>query len=82
MMGHLTVAQNIFIGREPRSGLFIKDAAMNAEARKLFKQLNREGTTVIMITHDANIASNAKRILHIFDGKITEDERREADPIG
>jgi len=42
MMGHLTVAQNIFIGREPRSGLFIRDAAMNAEARKLFKQLNIE----------------------------------------
>ena len=40
MMGHLTVAQNIFIGREPRSGIFIKDAAMNAEARKLFAQLN------------------------------------------
>ena len=40
MMGHLTVAQNIFIGREPRSGLFIKDSAMNAEARKLFAQLN------------------------------------------
>ena len=40
MMGHLTVAQNIFIGREPRSGLFIRDAAMNAEARKLFSQLN------------------------------------------
>ena len=42
MMGHLTVAQNIFIGREPRSGLFIRDAAMNAEARRLFKQLNIE----------------------------------------
>ncbi len=40
MMGHLTVAQNIFIGREPRAGLFIKDAEMNAEARKLFAQLN------------------------------------------
>ena len=42
MMGHLTVAQNIFIGREPRSGLFIRDAAMNTEARKLFQQLNIE----------------------------------------
>ncbi len=42
MMGHLTVAQNIFIGREPRNGLFIKDAVMNAEARKLFQQLNIE----------------------------------------
>ena len=36
MMGHLTVAQNIFIGREPRAGLFIDDAKMNADAKKLF----------------------------------------------
>ena len=42
MMGHLTVAQNIFIGREPRRGLLIRDAAMNAEARKLFQQLGIE----------------------------------------
>ena len=42
MMGHLTVAQNIFIGREPRKGILIDDAAMNAEARKLFSQLGIE----------------------------------------
>ncbi|HBC27212.1 MAG TPA: D-xylose ABC transporter ATP-binding protein [Ruminococcaceae bacterium] len=42
MMGHLTVAQNIFIGREPRAGLFIDDAKMNADAKKLFGQLNIE----------------------------------------
>ncbi len=40
MMGHLTVAQNIFIGREPRNGFFIDDAKMNADAKKLFEQLN------------------------------------------
>ena len=40
MMGHLTVAQNIFIGREFKKGLLIDDARMNEEARKLFKQLN------------------------------------------
>ena len=40
MMGHLTVAQNIFIGREPKRGPFIHDSAMNAEAKKLFAQLN------------------------------------------
>ena len=40
MMGHLTVAQNIFIGREPRKGIRIDDARMNEEARKLFDQLN------------------------------------------
>ena len=39
MIGHLTVAQNIFIGREPKRGLFIDDARMNKEAAKLFAQL-------------------------------------------
>lgn len=40
MMGDLTVAQNIFIGREPRNGILIDDAKMNVEARKLFHELN------------------------------------------
>jgi ABC-type sugar transport system, ATPase component len=40
MLGHLTVAQNIFIGREMKRGAFIDDAQMNAEARKLFDMLN------------------------------------------
>ena len=39
MIGHLTVAQNIFIGREPQRGLLIDDARMNKEAGKLFAQL-------------------------------------------
>ena len=39
MMGHLTVAQNIFIGREFMKGKFIDDKKMNEEARKLFDQL-------------------------------------------
>ena len=39
MMGHLTVAQNIFIGREPRRGMLIDDARMNDDACALFKQL-------------------------------------------
>lgn len=39
MMSHLTVAQNIFIGREYMNGKFIDDARMNAEAKKLFDQL-------------------------------------------
>ncbi len=40
MMGHLTVAQNIFIGREWKKGPLIDDARMNEEARKLFQQLH------------------------------------------
>ncbi len=40
MVGHLTVAQNIFIGREFKRGIKIDDRKMNEEARKLFKRLN------------------------------------------
>ena len=40
MMGHLTVAQNIFIGREIMNGKLINDAKMNQEAEKLFDRLN------------------------------------------
>ncbi len=40
MMGHLTVAQNIFIGREIMNGSIIDDAKMNAEAKKLFDKLH------------------------------------------
>ena len=40
MMGHLTVAQNIFIGREPKKGILIDDAKMNDDAKKLFEMLN------------------------------------------
>ena len=40
MLGHLTVAQNIFIGREPKKGGLIDDAKMNADAKKIFETLN------------------------------------------
>lgn len=40
MMGHLTVAQNIFAGREPQRGLFINDRKMISESKKLFDELN------------------------------------------
>ena len=40
MMQHLTVAQNIFIGRESQKGMFIDDKKMNEEAKRLFKLLN------------------------------------------
>ena len=40
MLGHLTVAQNIFIGREPKKAGLIDDAKMNADARSIFETLN------------------------------------------
>ena len=47
-----------------------------ADVMSLFQQLNEEGVTIIMITHDANIANHAKKVLHIFDGEIVEDKER------
>ena len=36
------------------------------------ERLNREGITLVVITHDANVAARAKRVIEIRDGKITE----------
>lgn len=44
---------------------------------ELFEELNKEGVTVIMITHDAGVAKCAKRIVDIFDGEISERTRKE-----
>jgi len=41
---------------------------------EFLKELNNEGNTVILITHDLSIASEAKRIIKIQDGKIISDE--------
>jgi putative ABC transport system ATP-binding protein len=43
---------------------------------KLIKELNEQGHTIILITHDLEIAKQAKRVIRIQDGQITE--RREA----
>lgn len=43
------------------------------EIMNIFKKLNSQGHTIIMITHELNIAQHAKRIIHIKDGKIVED---------
>ena len=47
----------------------------------LIKELNREGITVIMVTHEPDIAAHARRIVRIKDGVVVADERREADSL-
>jgi len=59
----------ILLADEPTGAL---DQASGKQVMELFKKLNDEGVTIIMITHDANVASNAKRVLHIIDGEISE----------
>ena len=46
---------------------------------ELFHKLNEEGVTVVMITHDPKIASNAKRVIRIIDGEIYEGDGKETE---
>ena len=43
------------------------------EIMAIFQKLNNEGHTIVMITHESDIAQHAKRIIHVRDGKIVED---------
>mgnify|MGYP000942529291 CR=1 FL=1 len=43
-----------------------------ASGKQVMEELNKEGVTIVMITHDAHVASKAKRVIHIIDGMIQE----------
>lgn len=62
----------ILLADEPTGAL---DQASGKQVMELFKSLNDEGVTIIMITHDANVASYAKKIFHIIDGEIIENKQ-------
>ena len=59
----------LLLADEPTGAL---DQKTGRQVMALFKELNDEGRTVIMITHDMNIAKNARRVVHIIDGELTE----------
>ena len=54
------------------------DSKSGAQIMELFQKLNEEGVTIVMITHDKNIASHAKRVYNIIDGEISEEAGEEA----
>ncbi|HET9224294.1 MAG TPA: ABC transporter ATP-binding protein [Roseiflexaceae bacterium] len=64
----------IILADEPTGAL---DTNTGAEIMEIFEQLNREqGLTVILVTHEPDIAAHARRVVHVRDGLIAEDERR------
>ena len=65
----LATNPTILLADEPTGAL---DQATGKQVMALFKELNDEGRTVIMITHDMKIAQHAKRIVNILDGVLTE----------
>ena len=60
---------SLLLADEPTGAL---DQKTGAQIMELFSELNNEHRTVIMITHDMNIAAHAKRIIRIIDGEIIE----------
>ena len=64
----------ILLADEPTGAL---DSKSGKQIMELFQKLNDEGVTIVMITHDINIAKQAKRTLHIIDGEISENGREE-----
>jgi len=62
----------IILGDEPTGNL---DSKSGREILEILKNLHASGKTVILITHDLNIARQAQRNVHIQDGKIVKDEK-------
>jgi putative ABC transport system ATP-binding protein len=61
----------ILLADEPTGNL---DSATGAEIMSLFDQLHRPGNTIILVTHEADIAMHARRVIYIRDGKVEKDE--------
>lgn len=59
----------ILLADEPTGAL---DQASGKDVLKLFRELNEMGNTIVMITHDLNVAQSAKRIVRIVDGQLLE----------
>ena len=67
----LVTHPSLLLADEPTGAL---DQATGRQIMALFEELNRDGHTIIMITHDVNIARHARRVVNIIDGVLTESE--------
>jgi putative ABC transport system ATP-binding protein len=67
----LIMDPTIILADEPTGNL---DTQRSKELMEIFTKINQSGSTIILITHEANIANCAKRIIHLKDGKIIEDK--------
>jgi macrolide transport system ATP-binding/permease protein len=63
----------VVLADEPTGNL---DSVSSQEIMKIFKQLNQEGNTIIMVTHEHDIAAWASRIIRLQDGNIISDEKK------
>jgi putative ABC transport system ATP-binding protein len=66
---------SLLLADEPTGNL---DSKTGQEILSLFRKIHAQGNTIIIVTHDRDIAQHAHRIITIRDGKITKEERKEA----
>ncbi|KQT02921.1 MULTISPECIES: MacB family efflux pump subunit [Bradyrhizobium] len=64
----------VILADEPTGAL---DRRSGEEVLKILKELHREGRTIIIVTHDADVAARAERIIELRDGRIVSDRRTE-----
>jgi putative ABC transport system ATP-binding protein len=63
---------SILLADEPTGNL---DTATGNEIMALFARLHQQGNTIVLVTHEHDIAMNAHRVIHVRDGKVERDER-------
>jgi putative ABC transport system ATP-binding protein len=64
----------VLLADEPTGNL---DSANGEAVMGLLRDLHREGSTICMVTHDPRFAQHAERTIHLFDGRVVEDEKGE-----
>ncbi len=72
----LAARPEIILADEPTGAL---DSKTGLSVMNLFRDINKDGTTVVLITHDPGIGHSANRCIHILDGNIASDEKANAE---
>jgi putative ABC transport system ATP-binding protein len=64
----------IILADEPTGNL---DSKSGEEIMNIFRELNQQGRTIILVTHEPDIAAHARRVITVRDGKIVSDDRKQ-----